>query len=99
MIEDEAWPSAQAFTSWAKSVTVSPSILDRWLRSSRIAATPPSPWRRLRQPPDPRNVACKFDDAAVVDFVEHCRRQFVEMAGGIDVALGGPPPQTIWQTI
>ena len=27
MIEDEAWPSAQAFTSWAKSVTVSPSIL------------------------------------------------------------------------
>ena len=26
MIEDEAWPSAQAFTSWAKSVTVSPSI-------------------------------------------------------------------------
>ena len=27
MIEEEAWPSAQAFTSWAKSVTVSPSIL------------------------------------------------------------------------
>ena len=27
MIEDEAWPSAQAFTSWAKSVTLSPSIL------------------------------------------------------------------------
>ena len=27
MIEDEAWPSAQAFTSWAKSVTASPSIL------------------------------------------------------------------------
>src|SRR5215468_12437569 len=27
MIEDEAWPCAQAFTSWAKSVTVSPSIL------------------------------------------------------------------------
>ena len=26
MIEDEACPSAQAFTSWAKSVTVSPSI-------------------------------------------------------------------------
>ena len=26
MIEDDAWPSAQAFTSWAKSVTVSPSI-------------------------------------------------------------------------
>ena len=26
MIEEEAWPSAQAFTSWAKSVTVSPSI-------------------------------------------------------------------------
>ena len=27
MIEDEAWPSAQALTSWAKSVTTSPSIL------------------------------------------------------------------------
>ena len=26
MIEDDAWPSAQAFTSWAKSVTLSPSI-------------------------------------------------------------------------
>ena len=26
MIEDEAWPSAQAFTSWAKSVTSSPRI-------------------------------------------------------------------------
>ena len=27
MIEEEAWPSAQAFTSWAKSVTTGPSIL------------------------------------------------------------------------
>src|ERR1700739_2425570 len=27
MIEDEVWPSAQAFTSWAKSVTTGPSIL------------------------------------------------------------------------
>jgi hypothetical protein len=27
MIEEDAWPSAQAFTSWEKSVTVSPSIL------------------------------------------------------------------------
>ncbi len=27
MIEDEAWPSAQAFTSWAKSVTTGPFIL------------------------------------------------------------------------
>src|ERR1035441_2119850 len=27
MIEDEAWPSAQAFTSWAKSATTGPSIL------------------------------------------------------------------------
>src|ERR1017187_10547333 len=27
MIEDEAWPSAQAFTSWAKSDTTEPSIL------------------------------------------------------------------------
>src|SRR5476651_499217 len=27
MIEDEAWPSAQAFTSWAKSDTTGPSIL------------------------------------------------------------------------
>jgi hypothetical protein len=27
MIEDEAWPRAQAFTSWAKSVTTGPSIL------------------------------------------------------------------------
>ena len=27
MTEEEAWPSAQAFTSWEKSVTVSPSIL------------------------------------------------------------------------
>ena len=27
MIEDEAWPSAQAFTSWAKSLTAPPFIL------------------------------------------------------------------------
>src|SRR5674476_157706 len=27
MSEDEAWPSAQAFTSWAKSDTSGPSIL------------------------------------------------------------------------
>ena len=27
MIEEEACPSAQAFTSWAKSFTVSPSIV------------------------------------------------------------------------
>ena len=27
MIEEEACPSAQAFTSWAKSVTTGPSIL------------------------------------------------------------------------
>src|SRR5260221_134662 len=27
MIDDDAWPSAQAFTSWAKSETVDPSIL------------------------------------------------------------------------
>ena len=27
MIEEEAWPSAQAFTSWAKSLTTGPSIL------------------------------------------------------------------------
>ena len=29
MIDEEAWPSAQAFTSWAKSVTMSPSIFSQ----------------------------------------------------------------------
>ena len=29
MIEDEAWPSAQALTSCAKSVTTSPSIFSQ----------------------------------------------------------------------
>ena len=72
MIEDEAWPSAQAFTSWAKSVTVSPSIL-----RSTVTVEPHSlEWAvavasGLRQPADPGNIAGQFEDPAVVDLVQH----------------------------
>ena len=72
MIEDEAWPSAQAFTSWAKSVTVSPSIL-----RSTVTVEPHSlEWAvgagvRAVQPAEPRDAPGQLQDAAVVDVVEH----------------------------
>src|SRR5215831_5153345 len=56
MIEDEAWPSAQAFTTWEKSVTVSPSIL----RS--IVTVEPS---------QARDVPGQLQNSAVVDLVQH----------------------------
>ena len=72
MIEEEAWPSAQAFTSWAKSVTVSPSIL-----RSMVTVEPHSlEWAvalasGCGKPAEPGNVAGQFEDPAVVDVVEH----------------------------
>ena len=54
MIEDEAWPSAQAFTSWAKSVTVSPSIFRSMVtvephsRESAVAVASGSASRPIR---------------------------------------------------
>ena len=72
MIEDEAWPSAQAFTSWAKSVTVSPSIL-----RSTVTVEPHSlEWAVARgvgllQPANPGNCAGQLQNPAVIDVVEH----------------------------
>ena len=95
MIEDEAWPSAQAFTSWAKSVTVSPSIF-----RSMVTVEPQSfEWAvalasGAAKPADPRNRPGQLDDAAIVDLVEHCRtadlpgRVFTVRAGFI---VSSPP--------
>ena len=72
MIEDEAWPSAQAFTSWAKSVTVSPSIL-----RSTVTVEPHSlEWAVARgvgrwQPAEAGDIARQFQNPAVVDVVQH----------------------------
>ena len=72
MIDDDAWPSAQAFTSWAKSVTVSPSIL-----RSTVTVEPHSLDRAvalasgLRQAAQPRNMAGQLQNTAIVDVVEH----------------------------
>ena len=72
MIEEEAWPSAQAFTSWAKSVTSSPAIL-----RSTVTVEPHSlEWAvalasGVVQPAQPGDIAGQFDDSAVVDLVEH----------------------------
>jgi hypothetical protein len=71
MIEDEAWPSAQAFTSWAKSVTVSPSIL-----RSTVTVEPHSlecavARRRALEPADPGIVPAKLENPAVIDVVQH----------------------------
>ena len=74
MIEDEAWPSAQAFTSWAKSVTVSPSIF-----RSTVTVEPQSfEWAvalasGAAKPADPRNCPGQLDNAAIIDLIEHCR--------------------------
>ena len=72
MIEEDAWPSAQAFTSWAKSVTVSPSIL-----RSTVTVEPHSlEWAvalasGVGQPAEARDIAGQLQNAAVVDVVEH----------------------------
>ncbi len=86
MIEDEAWPSAQAFTSWAKSVTVSPSIFRSMVtvepHSSRHAR-----WRGVGvgQPPDPRDRARKLDNPAIVDLVEHRKiGRFAGLSGFVE---------------
>ena len=72
MIEDEAWPSAQAFTSWAKSVTTGPSIL-----RSTVTVEPHSlEWAvalasGALKPPETRDIARQFEDFGVVNVVEH----------------------------
>src|SRR5271169_4026021 len=66
MIEDEAWPSAQAFTSWAKSVTTGPSIL-----RSILTVEPHSLECAVAQSSKPGYVAGQFDDPLVVNVVQH----------------------------
>ena len=72
IIDEEAWPRAQAFTSCAKSATTSPSDLevDRHGRAAELGMG-----RRagvgVRQPAEARNVGGELEDAAVVDLVQH----------------------------
>ena len=95
MIEDEAWPSAQAFTSWAKSVTVSPSIF-----RSMVTVEPQSfEWAvalasGAAKPADPRNRAGQLDDAAIVDLVEHCRTADLPGSG---LGLLSPPANRLYR--
>ena len=95
MIEDEAWPSAQAFTSWAKSVTVSPSIF-----RSMVTVEPQSfEWAvalasGAAKPPDPRNRPGQLDDAAIVDLVEHCRTADLP---GRALGLLSPPANRLYR--
>ena len=76
MIEEEAWPSAQAFTSWAKSVTISPSILRSMVtvepQSLEWAVAVASGWSSR---PEPGNIPGQFQNSAVVDVVQHELRQ------------------------
>ena len=68
MIEDEAWPSAQAFTSWAKSVTVSPSIFRstvtvdphslEWAVARGVGLFQPAQTREY-SPPAPESGGCR----------------------------------------
>ena len=82
MIEDEAWPSAQAFTSWAKSVTVSPSIL-----RSTVTVEPHSLECAVAlasgcgQPSETGDAPGQFENSAVVDVVEHGIRGVVPTGG------------------
>ena len=65
-------PSAQAFTSWAKSVTVSPSIL-----RSTVTVEPHSLECAVAlasgvgKPAEARNIAGQLQDSAIVDVVQH----------------------------
>ena len=70
--EEDACPSAQALTSWAKSLT-RPSLKAQIDRDRRAA----KPRMRLgarvgrSEPAEPRNVGRQFENAGVVNFVQH----------------------------
>ena len=72
MIEDEAWPSAQAFTSWAKSLTAPPSIL-----RSTVTVEPHSlEWAVAEasgadKPAQAGDIARQVEDFGIVNIVKH----------------------------
>ena len=72
MIEEEAWPSAQAFTSWAKSPTTGPFIF-----RSTVTVEPHSlEWAVALasgaiEPAQARYIARQVEDFGVVNLVEH----------------------------
>jgi hypothetical protein len=74
MIEDEAWPSAQAFTSWAKPVTTSPSMV----RSTVTVEPQRREWALAvasgAGAAQQRDVRGEFEDALVVDVAQHIVR-------------------------
>jgi hypothetical protein len=72
MIEDEACPSAQAFTSWAKAADVSPSIFSQILTFEPHSLE----WAwalgiGIGKRADQRNIAGEFENFAVIDVVHH----------------------------
>ena len=72
MIEDDAWPSAQAFTSWPKSLTT-PSFM----ATSTVTLEPQRrEWATAvasgcGQALQPRNICRETQNLAVVDVVDH----------------------------
>ena len=72
MIEDEAWPSAQAFTSWAKSVTgVAVHLeVDRDGRAAQLGVGGGA-GVGVGQPADAGDIARQLEDPLVVDVVQH----------------------------
>ena len=73
MIEEDACPSAHAFTSWAKSLTT-PIVHGQINRDGRAAQFGMRSCAGIRrsQPPDARDIARKFKNAPVVNVVQHC---------------------------
>ena len=73
MIEDDAWPSAQAFTSCAKSVTTPSCILRSTVtvepHSLECAVAVAS---GVGEPADAGDVAGKAQNFRIVDVVDHC---------------------------
>ena len=72
MIEEEAWPSAQAFTSWAKSPTTGPFIL----RSTVTVEPHNLEWAvalasGVSSRPKRGILPAEIEDFGVVNLVEH----------------------------
>ena len=74
MIDEEACPSAQAFTSWANSVTLVAIGLqvdgDRRAAQLRVGR---SGGVRRRQPAQTGDISRQFENSGVVNLVKHCR--------------------------
>src|SRR3569832_152926 len=87
MIEDEAGPSAQAFTSWAKSVTTGPAILrstftvDPQSFERAVALASGEGRRPIRGILPARSMICLLQTSFSIDRLSRFRRQ---------PALGGP---------